>query len=62
MPEGSATARTTMENFFADFPGPVLWNLPAGHTSKPNLTLPLGTWAAVDGDSVSLELLEPTVS
>jgi muramoyltetrapeptide carboxypeptidase len=62
VPERSATARTIMENFFADFPGPVLWSVPAGHTSKPNLTLPLGTWAAVDGDRVTLELLEPAVA
>jgi muramoyltetrapeptide carboxypeptidase len=61
MPGGSPTARQIMESFFADFPGPVLWSLPAGHTTRPNLTLPLGTWAAVDGDAATLELLEPAV-
>jgi muramoyltetrapeptide carboxypeptidase LdcA involved in peptidoglycan recycling len=61
-PEGSETVLSVMQSFFADFPGPVLWGVPAGHTAKPNLTLPLGTWIKVDGDKCALELVEPAVA
>jgi muramoyltetrapeptide carboxypeptidase len=61
-PEGSESALSTAERVFADFPGPVLWGVPAGHTSRANLTLPLGTWARVDGEGETLELLEPAVA
>ena len=61
-PPGSATALEVCSRFFADFPGPVLWNVPIGHTARPNLTIPLGTAARVDGEAGSIELLEPAVT
>ena len=48
-PSGEVTARAVMADLFADFPGPVLIGLPAGHTSGPALTLPLGVAARVVG-------------
>jgi muramoyltetrapeptide carboxypeptidase len=41
-PSGDPTARAVMADLFADFPGPVLFGFPSGHTSKPAMTLPLG--------------------
>jgi muramoyltetrapeptide carboxypeptidase len=60
-PPDDTSARQVMAEFFADFPGPVVWGFPAGHTRRANLTLPLGTWARLDGDAGSLELAEPAV-
>jgi muramoyltetrapeptide carboxypeptidase len=48
-PSGDVTARDVMADLFADFPGPVLYGLPSGHTSGPALTLPLGVAARVVG-------------
>lgn len=36
------TARATMADALGDFPGPVLFGLPSGHTTRPMITLPLG--------------------
>ena len=52
------TARDVLADFFADFPGPVVWGFPIGHTREANLTLPLGTWARLDAGSRRLDLLE----
>jgi muramoyltetrapeptide carboxypeptidase len=41
-PGGTPTAKDTMREFLSDFPGPVLWGFPMGHTSRPAWTLPLG--------------------
>lgn len=41
-PGGSVTSRTIVEEFFAAFPGPVLFGFPSGHTTTPLLSLPLG--------------------
>jgi muramoyltetrapeptide carboxypeptidase len=60
-PPDTTTARQVMAEFFADFPGPVVWGFPAGHTRRANLTLPLGTWARLDGGAGCLELVEPAV-
>ena len=60
-PVDSPPVNAIAQRFFADFPGPVLWGFPAGHATRPNLTLPLGTWVKVDGATASLELLEPAV-
>ena len=46
-PDGTTTARVTVTEALRGFPGPVLWGLPAGHTSGPALTLPLGVRARV---------------
>jgi muramoyltetrapeptide carboxypeptidase len=41
-PAGTTTARETIRLFTADFPGPVLFGFPSGHTTGPCWTLPLG--------------------
>jgi len=58
-PGTTTTLREVLEDFFADFPGPVVWGFPVGHTARPNLTMPLGTAARLDAASGVLELLEP---
>jgi muramoyltetrapeptide carboxypeptidase len=46
-PGGAPTARDVALELLADFPGPVLFGLPSGHTSGPTLTLPFGVGARV---------------
>jgi muramoyltetrapeptide carboxypeptidase len=46
-PGGSPTARDTVRLVLADFPGPILYGLPSGHTDGPTLTLPFGVTARV---------------
>jgi muramoyltetrapeptide carboxypeptidase len=58
-PGTTVTMREVLEEFFADFAGPVAWGFPVGHTSRPNLTMPLGTVARLDAESGVLDLLEP---
>ncbi len=41
-PGGSVTTRGVIAEFFADFPGPVLFGFPSGHTTTPSLSFPLG--------------------
>jgi muramoyltetrapeptide carboxypeptidase LdcA involved in peptidoglycan recycling len=41
-PGGAVTARDVVAELFADFPGPVLWGFPSGHTTTPAVSLPLG--------------------
>ena len=41
-PGGGTTTRDVIAEFFADFPGPVLFGLPSGHTTTPSLSFPLG--------------------
>jgi len=41
-PAGAPTARDAIRSFTADFPGPVLFGFPSGHTIGPCWTLPLG--------------------
>ena len=41
-PGGSVTTRDVVAEFFADFPGPVLFGFPSGHTTTPALSFPLG--------------------
>jgi muramoyltetrapeptide carboxypeptidase len=48
--DGGVTGRAVMADLFADFPGPVLFGLPSGHTSGPALTLPFGVLARVVAD------------
>ena len=41
-------ARDTLVRLvLADFPGPILYGLPSGHTDGPTLTLPFGVTASV---------------
>ena len=58
-PGTTTTVREVLEDFFADFAGPVCGGFPVGHTARPNLTMPLGTQARLDAGSGVLELLEP---
>jgi len=40
-------ARDVVAELLADFPGPVLWGFPSGHTIGPAWTLPLGVQVRV---------------
>lgn len=46
-PGGSPLARDTVRHVLRDFPGPILYGLPSGHTDGPMLTLPFGVRARV---------------
>jgi muramoyltetrapeptide carboxypeptidase len=48
-PGGTLTARDVIRDFFADFPGPVLFGFPSGHTHAPFLSMPLGVEVQVIG-------------
>ncbi|HEY7293346.1 MAG TPA: LD-carboxypeptidase [Vicinamibacterales bacterium] len=48
-PSGEPTARAVMADLFADFPGPVLFGFPSGHTVGAPVTLPLGVRCRVVG-------------
>ncbi len=41
-PGGAVTARQVVAEVFADFPGPILFGFPSGHTTTPLISLPLG--------------------
>lgn len=41
-PNGKVTARSVVAEFFAGFPGPVLFGFPSGHTTTPFVSLPFG--------------------
>lgn len=47
-PSGPPRIRDTVAALTTDFPGPVLFGLPSGHTGTPMLTLPFGVTARVD--------------
>lgn len=49
-PSGRVTARMVIEEFVGDVAMPVLWGLPAGHTTRPMLTLPFGVNVRVVAD------------
>ena len=46
-PSGEPTARAVMADLFAEFPGPVLYGFPSGHTTGPAITLPFGVGCRV---------------
>ncbi len=46
-PGGAITARDVVRELVSDFPGPVLFGFPSGHTSTPSISLPLGVRARV---------------
>ena len=46
-PGGSPAIRSVVADLVADFPGPVLFGLPSGHTSGATLTLPFGVQVRV---------------
>jgi muramoyltetrapeptide carboxypeptidase len=41
-PGGRPAIRNVIADFTRDFPGPVLFGLPFGHTTGPSLSIPLG--------------------
>ena len=56
-------ARSVCEDLLGDFPGPVLFGFPSGHTSGPAFTLPFGTTVTVAaGGSPGLVIEEAAVS
>jgi muramoyltetrapeptide carboxypeptidase len=62
-PDRSITARDVVREACLGFAGPLLWALPAGHTTGPALTLPLGVRARIASDPrPSVVLLEAAVS
>jgi muramoyltetrapeptide carboxypeptidase len=48
-PGGALTARTVLADFFEEFPGPVLFGFPSGHTTTPLVSLPFGVEVRVVG-------------
>jgi muramoyltetrapeptide carboxypeptidase len=55
--------RDTLASLAREFPGPVLYGFPSGHTAGAALTLPLGVRARVmAGDRPALVIEEPAVS
>jgi len=62
-PDASVTTRGVVADAMRDFPGPVVFGLPAGHTSGPALTVPLGVRArVVAGPASSVEIMESAVA
>lgn len=50
-PGGAITGRSVVADVLADFPGPVLFGFPSGHTTTALVTLPLGVHTLVIADS-----------
>ena len=48
-PAGDLTARAVVADLLSDFPGPVVFGVPTGHTARPMLTVPLGVDVTVEG-------------
>jgi muramoyltetrapeptide carboxypeptidase len=62
-PGGAPTARDAVRLVLKDFPGPILFGLPSGHTEGPTITLPFGVPARVlAGDRPALVIEEAAVS
>jgi muramoyltetrapeptide carboxypeptidase len=49
-PGGNPAIRDVLRRLTKDFPGPVLFGLPSGHTAGPTLTLPFGVQATVQAN------------
>jgi muramoyltetrapeptide carboxypeptidase len=61
-PGGDPSLKDVLRDFSADFPGPVLFNFPSGHTAGPTWTLPFGVRVEVTGGaSPALRILEAAV-
>jgi muramoyltetrapeptide carboxypeptidase len=50
-PSGEPTAYATVADTLRDFPGPVVFGFPSGHTSAPAMTLPFGVTCRVIADA-----------
>jgi len=57
-PDGSIDARTVVRESLAEFPGPVLFGLPSGHTAGATITLPRGVRARVVANGRPLLVIE----
>jgi muramoyltetrapeptide carboxypeptidase len=55
---GTITARDVIASATADFPGPVLFGFPSGHTTGPCWTLPLGVSVGVHAGAHPLLVVE----
>ena len=55
---GGPAARAVVHDVLADYPGPVLFGLPSGHTTGATLTLPFGVRARVVGGGRPLLVIE----
>lgn len=59
-PDKSLTLEEVFADYFGDAPYPVVMNFPVGHV-RDNATLPVGAWAELDADALTLSVLEPVV-
>jgi muramoyltetrapeptide carboxypeptidase len=57
-PGGTVTARDVITRLTADFPGPVLFGFPSGHTTGPCWTLPLGVDVRVESGPPPVIVIE----
>jgi muramoyltetrapeptide carboxypeptidase len=57
-PGGDYTGRSTMADLFRDFPGPVVFGFPSGHTTGPLVTLPLGVRVRVAANAQPRVIVE----
>ena len=57
-PGGDPTARATIADLLRDFPGPVLFGFPSGHTCRPFVTLPLGVRVRVVAEAAPRLVVE----
>jgi muramoyltetrapeptide carboxypeptidase len=57
-PGGSPAAKSAIREMLADFPGPVLFGLPSGHTTGATLTLPFGVRSRVVSDPQPMLVIE----
>ncbi|MDE3156684.1 MAG: LD-carboxypeptidase [Acidobacteriota bacterium] len=46
-PGGAVSARAAVADALQDFPGPILFGFPSGHTTGPTMTLPFGVEARI---------------
>jgi muramoyltetrapeptide carboxypeptidase len=61
-PGGTPTAYDAIRAFTADFPGPVIFGFPSGHTTGPCWTLPLGVRVSVNASRCLLRVEESPVA
>jgi muramoyltetrapeptide carboxypeptidase len=62
-PGGDPAIRDVLRDFTAEFPGPVLFGFPSGHTAGATWTLPFGVGAEIVGDaSPAVIITEAAVS
>jgi muramoyltetrapeptide carboxypeptidase len=57
-PGGSPAARAAVRDVLTDFPGPILYGLPSGHTTGATLTLPFGVRSRVVSDPRPMLVIE----